>query len=239
MKNYLLTSLQVFIFSNVLIASTLLIAASKDDPTLTTVIIDQFEYSDDNGIDAWALTGQGWIGKDLNKFWFKTEAEYSIGELEGLEVQALYSKAIAPFWDLQIGVRQDFEPTPDRSWGVIGVQGLAPYFFEVDAALFIGTSGRTAARLDAEYELMLTQQWVLTPEVELNVYGKDDPELDIGSGFSDVTAGLRLRYEFRREFALYSGMEWQKTLGSTADIAKLNGEKTSNAKWVFGMRAWL
>lgn len=238
MKNYLLSGLKAFIVCGVFMASTLLIAASKDDPTLTNVLINQFEYSDDNEVDAWALTGQGWIGKDLTKLWFKTEAEYAIDELEELEVQALYSKAIAPYWNFQVGVRQDFEPTPDRSWGVIGVQGLAPYFFEVDAAVFIGTSGRTAARLDAEYELLLTQQWVLTPEIELNLYGKEDLELGLGSGLSDVTAGLRLRYEFRREFAVYSGIEWNKKLGNTADIAELTGETESNSKWVFGIRAW-
>ena len=221
-----------------LILTPALFAGSKDDPILTTVIIDQLEYSESDRVDSWAMNVQGWIGKDLKKFWFKTEAEYSNSELEELEIQALYSKSISPFWDLQFGVRQDFEPTPNRTWGVVGIQGLAPYFFEVDAALFIGDSGRTAVRLDAEYELMLTQQWVLTAEIEMNVYGKDDLEQGIGSGLSDASAGLRLRYEFRREFALYSGYEWQKKFGNTADIAELNGEEDSDSKWVFGIRAW-
>lgn len=230
--------LQCLVLMIGLLFSHAMFAGSKDDPTLSSIMINQFEYSDNDRVDVWALDAQGWIGKDLKKFWFKTEAEYSENELEELEVQALVSKAISPYWDVQFGVRQDFEPRPDRSWGVLGVQGLAPYFFEVDAALFVGSSGRTAVRLDAEYELMLTQQWVLTPEIELNAYGKDDLLLGIGSGFSDITAGLRLRYEFKREFGLYTGVEWVKKFGKTADIAELNGEKDSDSKWVLGIRAW-
>ena len=238
MKNYTMSFIKKIVLGIAVLSSSFIFAGAIDDPVLTTVIIDQFEYSENDGVDTWALNGQGWIGKDLKKLWFKTEAEYSNSELEELEVQALYSKAIAPFWDVQFGIRQDFKPDPSRAWGVIGVQGLAPYLFELDAALFIGESGRTAARLDAEYEILLSQQWILSPEVEVNAYGQDDLDLGIGSGLSDASVGLRLRYEFKREFAVYGGIEWRKKFGNTADIAELNGESDSDSTFLMGIRAW-
>ena len=121
---------------------------------------------------------------------------------------------------------------------VVGVKGLAPYLFEVDAALFVGESGRTAARLEAEYELMLTQRWVLSPEIELNLLGKSDPERGVGSGLTDIGVGLRLRYEIRREFAPYIGINWSKLTADTADFAREEGEKTEDGQFVVGVRAW-
>ena len=214
------------------------LADGKDDPLLTKVIIDQLEKRDANGSNPWVLDGQAWIGKDLNKLWLKTELERVEGDTEEAEFQALYSRAIAPYWDLQLGLRHDFQPSPSRSWGVIGVQGIAPYFFEVDTALFIGESGQTALRLEAEYELLFTQQLILTPEVELNFYGQDDEALAIGLGLSDLEAGLRLRYEIRREFAPYIGVNWNKNFGNTADFARDEGEDTDDLQWVIGLRAW-
>jgi len=139
---------------------------------------------------------------------------------------------------VQFGLRQDFQPSPSRSWVVFGFQGLAPYFFEVDTALFIGESGRTALRLEAEYELLFTQRLILTPEVEINFYGQNDRDLGLGSGLSDLEAGLRLRYEVRREFAPYIGVNWNKSFGNTADFARDEGEDTDDFQWVIGLRAW-
>jgi copper resistance protein B len=219
-------------------ATNPVLAGGKDDPVLTKVLIDQLEVRDADDSNPWVLDGQGWVGKDLQKLWFKAEVERSDGETEETELQALYSQAIAPFWDVQIGLRQNFEPTPSRSWAVIGLQGLAPYFFEIDTALFIGESGRTAIRLEAEYELLFTQRLILTPEIEVNIYGQNDADLGIGSGLSNVEAGLRLRYEIRREFAPYIGVNWNKSFGNTADFARNQGEDINNTQWVIGVRAW-
>lgn len=210
------------------------IAGAKDDPLLTKVMIDQLELRESDGDDPRVLEGQGWIGKDLDKLWIKAEAERTGGETEEGELQALYSKAVAPFWDVQVGLRKDFQPAPDRSWAVIGLQGLAPYFFEVDAALFIGESGRTAIRLEAEYELLFTQQLILTPEIEANFYGQNDPATGTGSGLSNVEIGLRLRYEIRREVAPYVGVNWVRSYGTTADFA----EDIEDTQLVVGVRAW-
>lgn len=214
------------------------LADGKDDPLLTKVLIDQFEVRDGVDSNPLVLDGQGWIGKDLQKLWFKVEIERDDGETEEAELQALFSQAIAPYWDVQIGLRHDFQPSPSRSWAVFGIQGLVPYFFEVDTALFIGESGRSGLRLEAEYELLFTQRLILTPEIEVNFYGQNDRDLGIGSGLSDVEAGLRLRYEIRREFAPYIGVNWNKNFGNTADFARDEGEDTDDFQWVIGLRAW-
>jgi copper resistance protein B len=214
------------------------IAAAADDPLLPMGILDQLEMRDVAGDNTFSWDAQGWFGKDLRKLWFKTDGERTGGNTDEAELQFLYSKAIARYWEFQLGVRHDFEPSPSRSWAAIGIQGLAPYFFETDIAFFVGDSGRTALRLESEYELLFTQRLILTPEIEINLYGQDDAKLGIGSGLSDIELGLRLRYEIRREFAPYIGVNWSKLYGNTADFARVAGQDTSEAQWVIGLRAW-
>ncbi len=213
-------------------------ADTKDDPLLLTVILDQVEMRDATGDDTFSWDVEGWLGKDLDKFWFKTKGERTGGNTDDAELQFLYTKAIDRYWDFQLGVRYDFEPSPSRSWAVVGIKGLAPYFFDIDAALFIGESGRTAFRFEAEYELLLTQRLILTPDIEISLHDKNDPMTGIGSGLSDIEAGLRLRYEIRREFAPYIGINWSRLFGNTADFARTAGESTSETQLVIGLRAW-
>ncbi|WP_420600615.1 copper resistance protein B [Neptuniibacter sp.] len=213
-------------------------AAGKDDPLLTMITIDQLEKRDANSSKPFAWEVQGWAGYDLDKFVFKTEGERADGETEKAELQLLYSKAIDPYWDIQFGIRHDFYPKPTQDWAVIALQGVAPYYFETDASLFIGEDGQTALRLESEYEMMLTQQWVLSPEIELNIHGQNDEEREIGSGLSNIEAGLRLRYEVKREFAPYIGIHWEKKFGKTSDYAREEGEDTSDTQFVIGVRAW-
>jgi copper resistance protein B len=230
--------IQIALVTTALVVPACVFAAGEDDPLLSTVSVDQLEYRDAAGPNPLVWEIDGWIGKDLHKLWIKTEGERINGTTEELEVQTLYSRAIAPYWDLQAGWRHDNLPAPDRDWAVIGIQGLAPYLFEVDAAFFIGESGRTAARLQAEYELLFTQRWVLSPEIELNLLGKSDPERGFGSGLTDIELGLRLRYEIRREFAPYLGINWSRLYADTADFARADGEKTEDGQFVIGLRAW-
>ena len=210
----------------------------RDDPLLTKVMVGQFELRDTEGSDPIVLEAQGWVGKDLNKFWLKADVEKVSGKTDEAELQFLYSRAIAPYWDVQVGWRHDKMPTPNRDWLAIGFQGLAPYFFEIDAAAFIGNNGQTALRLEAEYEIMLTQKLILTPEVEINAYSKDDEATGVGSGLSDIELGLRLRYEIRREFAPYVGVNWNKKYGDTANFSRDEGEDVSDTQFVVGIRAW-
>ena len=213
-------------------------ASAEDDPLLLMGILDQLEMRDTSGDNTLSWDAQGWIGKDLQKLWVKIEGERAGGDTAESELQFLYSKAIARYWEFQVGVRHDFEPSPSQSWAVIGVQGLAPYFFEIDIALFIGDSGRTALRFESEYELLLTQRLILRPEVEVNFYGQDDVNIGIGSGLSDLEFGLRLRYEIRREFAPYIGVNWSRLFGNTKDFARIAGESTSDTQLVIGLRVW-
>jgi len=215
-------------------------AAGGDDPLLTKVMVDQLENRKTVEGTETVLDAQLWVGYDLNKFWLKTEVEQFEGDTEEVEVQALYSRAIAPYWDLQTGLRRDTYPESEleRNWLVLGFEGLAPYFFEIDASVFIGENGRSAARLEAEYEFMFTQRLVLSPEVEVNLSGKDDPALGLGTGLTDVEAGLRLRYEIKREFAPYIGVNWAGKFGKTADYAKAAGKETSETQFVTGVKFW-
>jgi copper resistance protein B len=221
-----------------LVLSSAVMAGEEDDPLIYKVMIDKLEVRSTDGPDPLVLDADAWIGYDLNKFWFKTEVEVVDGRSEEAEVQFLYSRAIAPFWDFQAGWRRDIRPEPERDYLALGFKGLAPYLFEVDAGLFLGESGQVGARLDAEYEYMFTQKLILSPEIEMNFYSEDDEEVGIGSGLSDMELGLRLRYEVKREFAPYIGVNWTKKFGQTADFARDEGEDTSDVQFVIGIRAW-
>lgn len=201
---------------------------------------ERLEYQSGEGDARLVWEGQGWVGSDKHRLWVKTEGEYesSGSRFEDAELQALYSRAISPFWDLQVGVRHDPEPGPSRSYVVLGAQGLARYWFEVDAALFLSNKGDLSARLEAEYELRLTQRLLLQPRVELNAAFSDDSAIGRGSGLSTAEAGLRLRYEIVREFAPYVGVSWSETLGDSRDFQRLAGEDASEWSFVAGMRFW-
>jgi copper resistance protein B len=214
-------------------------AGMEDDPVLVKLMIDQFEQRFGDEEDPVVLESDLWIGKDLNKLWLKADVERVDGETEKAEIQARYSRAIAPYWDVQAGLRRDLEPSSQtRDWLALGLRGLAPYFFDIDAALYIGDEGRTQLTLDTEYEVLFTQRLVLTPELQLTINGKDDEVLGMGSGFSSMEAGLRLRYEVVREFAPYIGVNWEGVFGKTADYAEAAGGNTSDTQFVVGVRAW-
>ena len=177
----------------------------------------------------------------LFRSWFKTEGEYRDQKIEKAEFQALYSRAIDPNWDLQVGARKDTyqEPgKPDRNWLALGFKGLAPYEFDIDTALFLGEDGRTALRFKTEYEILLMQKLVLVPELEMDLFGKDDPATKTGSGLSETELGLRLRYEIKREFAPYIGVNWSKLYGKTADYAKEEGADYDDVQFIMGVRFW-
>ena len=199
---------------------------------------DRLEYRAREGKNGYLWDVQGYYGGDLEKFWFKSEGEGSFGEaIESAEVQALYSKAIAPFFDFQAGIRQDLTG-PDRTHAVIGIQGLAPYLFEVDAALFLSNKGDLTARIEGELDQKITQRLILQPRAEANLAAQDIPELGVGAGLDSLEVGLRLRYEFAREFAPYIGIEQEWKLGGSRDFAIAAGEDPSVTNYVVGIRFW-
>lgn len=214
-------------------------AMPSDDPVLTTVMIDRLEWRDADAGDTLFWDIEAWVGKDLDKLWIKTDGESVDGTVDGATGELLYSRAIAPYWDLQTGWRHDFRPEPERDWAAVGFKGLAPYFFDVDAFLYAGgRDGSVAASFDAEYEFLFTQRLILTPRIEAYYLDKEDPEVGLGSGLTNMEAGLRLRYEIRREFAPYVGVNWDKKFGDTADFAREEGASTTDTQWVIGVRAW-
>jgi copper resistance protein B len=210
------------------------------DVRTTAVFFDQLEASFGDGADAYAWEAHGWSGGDINRFWWKFEGEGAFGgDLEEAQVQALYSRAVSPSWDVQAGVRQDFRPeAPDTTHLVLGVQGLAPHWWEIDAAAFLSTDGDLTARVEAEYDQRITGRLILQPRIEVELSAGDVPGLAIGSGLTSVEAGLRLRYEFHRELAPYVGVEWSRALGDTATYIAAAGGKTDDTRLVVGLRAW-
>ncbi len=209
-----------------------------DNASLGMLLIDQLEAFHGRGANGQSWEAEGWYGNDENKLWVRTEGERSRGKLEDGDLEAFWNHNIATYWSTQLGARQDLGEGPKRSWAAFGVQGLAPYWFEVEATGYVGASGRTAARLRADYEMLFTQRLILQPEAEINLYGKNDPQRRIGSGVSDVQFGLRLRYEIRRQFAPYIGVNWVRRIGTTADYARQDHQPILDRQIVAGVRIW-
>jgi len=208
-----------------------------DTAPVGLVLLDQLEWREIEGRNALSWDGLAWYGNDYDKVWFEAEGETVDGDAEG-RVELAWDRIFASWWSAQAGARHDFGDGAARTWAAFGVQGLAPYWFDVDATLYVGESGRTAARFSAEYELLLTQRLILQPELELALYGKDDPENRIGSGLSNTELGLRLRYEIRREIAPYVGIVWTRLYGDTKDLADTAGDDTDDWSVVAGVRLW-
>src|SRR5215472_2185879 len=183
--------------------------------------------------------GQGRVGTDYDKLWIKSEGTLQgNGTLEDGQDQFLYSRAIATYFDLQGGLRSDIDSRPTRNWGAFGIQGLAPYFFDLEVTGFVSGEGHLAAKLEASYDLLITQRLILQPQIELNLYSKSDPARLVGAGFSDIDTGLRLRYEFSPKFAPYIGVVYQGKFGQTAIFARQAGESTGDLRFAFGVRVW-
>lgn len=204
------------------------------------LLADRFEYQSNRGEPTTIWDAQGWYGTDLNKFWLKSEGEYLFEDdvVEEAEVQGLYSRAFHSFWDFQAGVRHDITPNPSRTYAVIGLQGLAPYWFEIDLASFLSNKGDVSIRLEAEYEIRLQQRLILQPRIEANVAFSDDEDVGVASGFSSFEAGIRLRYEITQEIAPYFGINWTRSFGETADLIRGEGEKNERLSFVAGVRFW-
>jgi len=202
------------------------------------VLFDQLEWRNTAEGNALAWDAEGSYGGDANKLWVRSEGERVAGTTQNARADLLWDHTFARWWSVQAGGRQDFGAGPARTWAAIGVQGLAPYWFNTEATFYVGEQGRTAMRLKSEYELLFTQRLILQPEAEANLYGKSDPGRQLGSGLSDLEIGLRLRYEVRREFAPYLGVVWSRQFGGTADCVRESGGSPSDVQFVAGVRAW-
>ncbi|BCS32341.1 copper resistance protein B [Luteitalea sp. TBR-22] len=207
---------------------------AHDRRTNAFVLFDRLEWQS-GGAEGLAWGNRGWVGGDINRAWFRTEGEGGDDGVGEADVELLYGRAVHRWWDVVGGVRQDIRPDA-RTWLAVGVQGLAPYFFEVEATAYVSDGGRTAARFEVEYELLLTNRLILQPRGEITLFGKDDPEAGVGAGLSTGEIGMRLRYEFRREFAPYLGVSWVRAFG---DTRQLDADAPAGApRLVLGVRTW-
>ncbi|HZX81547.1 MAG TPA: copper resistance protein B [Lysobacter sp.] len=209
--------------------------ASHDRVRTAYLRIDRLETDDADGL---ATEVTGWYGGDIHRAWLRADAHGADGELEDGRVELLYGRLVTPWWDVVGGMRQDIGHGPSRTWAAIGVQGLAPYKFEVRATAYLGDGGRTAARVEAEYDTLLTHRWVLQWRAEAEAFGRTDAALHRGRGLSTAEAGARLRYEVTRGFAPYIGVEVERAFGGTADYRREDGEAVRDTRVVAGLRLW-
>ena len=201
-------------------------------------LLDRLEISDANPGTALGWEASAWIGGDVQRLWLRSEGEAMDGRVEHGDVEVLYGRGVRAWWDVVAGVRQDIGAGPSRTWAAFGIQGFAPYKFEVAATAYAGQRGRTAARVEAEYDTLFTNRLILQWRAEANAYGKADPLAGIGSGLSTLEAGLRLRYEVTRQFAPYVGIQHERALGNTADLRRAGGHGASDTRVVAGVRVW-
>jgi len=207
--------------------------------TGSAVIVDKAEVRVGSGGEGFAWEGHAWYGGDRDKLVIATEGEGAFGEAaERVEVQALWRRALDPWFNLEAGIRQDFSPEPRRTYAVLGIEGLAPYWIETEAHLFVSHKGDVHARLAASHDLRLSGPLVLQPEVEVNIAFQDVPDLHIGAGMEGIELGARLRYEIRPELAPYVGVDWERSLGGTARSARADGEPASAVTAVVGIKAF-
>lgn len=207
--------------------------------TFHQILFNLAEYQAHRGSDGYRWSGEAWLGSDLDRVVIKTEGEGAFGGgIDGADVQALYSRAVAPYWNVQAGIRQSFLHGPDRPYAVLSVAGVAPYWFELEGSLFLSSKGDLLARAEAYYDQRITQKLILQPRAELNFAAQHISENRIGSGLSDVELGLRLRYELKREFAPYVGISWDRRVGDTARLTRMAGEPASGTSFVAGVRFW-
>ena len=201
---------------------------------------DRIEYQVNSGKNHLLWDVWGWVGSDYDKLYLESEGTWQIDEeeVEEAELQVLYARNVAAFWDLQAGVRHDFRPKPTRTFAALGLQGTAPYWFEVDATAYVSEDGDISADLEAEYDILLSQRLILQPRFEVAAAVQGVEENGVGRGINDIELGARMRYEIRREFAPYIGVSWHRKLGDTADLAKDEGEDIDVVSFVAGIKLW-
>lgn len=210
-----------------------------DEHNFASLIVNRFENVKTNKNSSITYDLQAWYGRDYDRAVLKAEGDYDNGRLQEASTELLWSHSVATYWDAQVGVRYDSsKEVDDQTWLAFGVQGLAPYWFELDATGYLGDSGRLAFTLEAEYELLLTQKLILQPRFEMDLFSKRDTKRGTGSGLSSASLGIRLRYEFQREIAPYIGVEWANQYGGTRDFTRAGGGDPSETRFVAGIRFW-
>lgn len=204
----------------------------------TFVILDRLEWRRAGDRTALGVKARSWTGGDLTRLWLRLDGEVADGRVEQAGVEALVGRAISPWWDVVAGVRQDVRPGAPQTWAVFGLQGLAPYWFDVEATGYLSTTGRTHLHVEGGHDLLLTNWLILRPHAGLDLHGRADPERVLGAGLSEAEWGVRLRYEVQRELAPYVGVRWHRTFFGTRALAAAAGSPVSGRQLTIGLRAW-
>ncbi len=215
-------------------------APMSESQFFTHVLFDQLEGRIGENDAAFRWDGEAWIGGDMNRLWLKSEGFAGGGSVTDGDQEALYARPLPRlrYFDGQIGLRADLDSGPRRLWAAVGMEGLAPGFFQIAPTFYIRDDGYVGGRITGSYDLLLSQRCIFQPEAELNFYNKNDPARRTGSGFSDIDTGARLRYEFRRKFAPYVGWAYHGEYGNSAVFARQAHERTAESQFVFGIRVW-
>ncbi len=211
-----------------------------DNGVFAHFVFDQLEGRSNASGTRFRWDGEGWVGNDFNRLWVKSEGFVDGSSMSDGDHEFLYDRPVPrmSYFDAQVGVRTDLDSDPHRIWAAIGIEGLAPYEFEFAPTFYIRNDGRVAGRIEGAYSFRLRQRLVLEPQAEVNLYSKDDPARKIGSGFSDIDGGLRLRYEVSRKFAPYVGYTYEGAYGNSATYQRQAGDSTHASSFVFGIRVW-
>lgn len=213
-------------------------AMVEGDPVIVSGMIEQFEFREAHSEHEWVWEARAYIGQDLNKFWLTTEGENISGDNQVSEFRALYSHAILPYWDINLGVRHEIRSEVEQTWLQLGIEGVAPYFIDSELVLFLGDKAQSGLRFEFEKELILAKRWSVIPELEMSFHGYNDKTTQTGSGLSVLEAGVRLHYDVIRELSPYIGMQWEKLYGNSAHFNRQRGNATGEAHFLFGIRAW-
>jgi len=211
-----------------------------DNAIFYHLLLDQLEGRTNGPENEFRWDGEGWIGTDMNKLWFKSEGFVEHGRMTDGDQEALYDRPIPHlrYFDLQAGVRYDLDSDPGRTWGAIGIEGLAPYFFEFAPTFYFSNRGFFAGRIEGSYDILITNRLIAQPQFELNFYSKSNPSRGVGSGLSELDTGLRIRYEFSRKFAPYIGVAYNGKFTETADFTRAEGGVVNDVRFIFGIRLW-
>jgi copper resistance protein B len=214
-------------------------AAVNDNAIHQYTSLDRLEYGTGDGPDSYLWEAQGWIGGDMNRFWWKTEGEgeFKDSSPEETSFEASYGRTITPFWNALVGARYDLHPGDDRAFGMLKLQGLAPFYIDTEASFFVSEHGVPSFRGEFEYEALITQRLRLVPRAEINI-GARDADYGLGGGLQNTELGLRLKYQVVREFAPYIGVRWEQKYGDTRHITHAEGEDASSTAFVVGISAW-
>lgn len=205
----------------------------------TALMIERLEYRAHRGKDGYRIEGAAWTGGDIDRAVLALDAQGTFGEgAESVEIDAYWRHAIDPWFNLQLGARHDLRPDPERSYALLGIEGLLPYWIEAEGQLFVSNKGDVHLSATVSHAIRVTQRLVVEPEIELDIAIQDVPELRIGAGLDTLELSARARYELARNFAPYVGVAWERKLGGSADYARLGGEKPSAVSFVVGLRTW-